>query len=80
MPCGGIYPIKLITQKDCGAQTRCFQCTGLPDFEADHQYFCDEWDCWIHAKCIHDFLRTAEGDIVLKHRHLINILEEDCCT
>jgi hypothetical protein len=39
-------------------------------------YFCEEWDCWIDGKCIHKFLSTEEGQVVLAHRHEIEIREE----
>ncbi len=48
----------------------CWHCgEAIP--EADH--FCDEWDCYLHGKCVKPFLETDEGKIVLSHKHLVHI-------
>ncbi len=62
MPCGGIYP----SVNDAGH--KCFQCH---EEGADH--FCEEWDCFLHGKCVPAFLMTEEGKIVLAHGHEVFI-------
>lgn len=63
MPCGGIYPIS-----DANPDWWCFYCgkTGC-----DH--FCEEWDCGLHEACVIPFLHTDEGEVVLDHKHHIQI-------
>lgn len=70
MPCGGIYPL---TQHFAGPMLdktnpyhACFYC-GKSEPTVTH--FCDEWDCYLHRKCITPFLKTEEGKIVLEHGH-----------
>ena len=60
MPCGGIYPVE-----DTGICWRCRK----PG--ADH--FVEEWDAYIHETCIIPFLHTDEGEIVVDHKHHIQI-------
>ena len=62
MPCGGIYPIADADKMNLN----CFHCRKIG---ADHELI--EWDAFIHGKCIDAFLRTAEGQIVVKHGHAI---------
>jgi hypothetical protein len=79
MPCGGIYPIEYTRWKDCyipGAQEKCFVCRDPWDPNAAYVYFCDEWDCWIHKGCIHEFLLTEEAKVVIRHKHEIQIDED----
>lgn len=81
MPCGGIYPVYIeggVHPFLPGAQPGCFVCGGeWPKSDLDfHVYFCDEWDCWIHRKCVHQFLVSPEGLCVLRHGHTIQLLEE----
>jgi hypothetical protein len=59
-----------------GSQPNCFVCGKPWDPDAEYVYFCDEWDCWICRKCVHRFLQTAEGEVVLGHGHSIQIIEE----
>lgn len=63
MPCGGIYPIR-----DANPNWKCFFCNQKG---CDH--FCDEWDCGLHAACVIPFLHTEEGEVVLGHKHHIQI-------
>lgn len=65
MPCGGIYPIV-----DANPQWLCFYCTKPG---CDH--FCEEWDCGLHAQCVIPFLHTPEGELVLDHKHSIQVGE-----
>ena len=62
MPCGGI---KVYSDVPPGP---CFLCN-----EPDAEYYCEEWDCMLHEKCIIPFLRTPEGTIVMEHRHAITL-------
>lgn len=56
MPCGGIYPIS--------GTGNCFHCN-----KPGAHHFCEEWDCYIHARCVPDFLKGEEGIIVIHHKH-----------
>lgn len=62
MPCGGIYPVS------DGAHYPCWQCN-----EKGSDHFVEEWDAFLHEACIIPFLHTAEGEIVLAHRHYIQV-------
>ncbi len=62
MPCGGIFPVS------DGAHYPCWHCNELG---SDH--FVEEWDAFIHAGCIIPFLHSEEGEIVLAHKHYIQI-------
>ena len=62
MPCGGIYPSKVPERYTCW---HC-NCAGT-----DH--WCDEWDAPLHGKCVVPFLATVEGQIVVDHKHAIQI-------
>lgn len=77
MPCGGIRPVLVKDETSYlpGAQKWCFQCREVWNEEAEYVYFCDEWDCWICRECIHEFLQTEEGKIVIRHKHEILIEE-----
>lgn len=77
MPCGGIYPIELPTKYLPGEQPDCMVCVTPWRPNDDYTYFCDEWDCWIHRECIHEFLVTDEGRCVIAHCHEIVIREEE---
>lgn len=63
MPCGGIYPIS-----DANPAWRCFYCN-----ETGCDHFCEEWDCGLHEACVVPFLHTEEGEVVLDHKHSIQI-------
>jgi hypothetical protein len=67
MPCGGIYPMK------ADPELQCFHCNGA---NADHSV--EEWDSFLHGRCIVPFLMTDEGAIVLEHGHevVMRISEE----
>lgn len=64
MPCGGIYPIE-------ASDHPCWAC-NKPG--ANHELI--EWDAVIHGACVRDFLKTDEGQIVVRHQHLIQIDNE----
>lgn len=64
MPCGGIYPIK-------ESSYLCWAC-NKPG--ADHELV--EWDSVIHGACVREFLKGEEGQIVVRHEHLIQIGDE----
>jgi hypothetical protein len=66
MPCGGIYPIKGSWVVDLASFGTCYHC-GLDTNGND--LWVEEWDAPIHSKCVDDFLKTKEGQIVLKHGH-----------
>ena len=67
MPCGGIWPASPQGLKDfVGPEGRCFHCHELgPD------HWVEEWDAFIHGKCVESFLDTDEGDIVISHQHIV---------
>lgn len=72
MPCGGIYPIGgswvegYAAQQAQTGEADCFYCRKT---EPPVTHFCDEWDCYLHAHCIDEFLATPEGQIVILHGH-----------
>lgn len=39
------------------------------------EYFCDEWDTFLHRLCIPKFLVSAEGQTVMNHGHAIYVEE-----
>ncbi len=67
MPCGGItaYP-----PGDFWSQGKCWVCD-----EEGCELFCEEWDTPLHYKCLGTFLASEEGQVVLRHRHMIDIPE-----
>ena len=67
MPCGGIYPTEISEPN----RHTCWACNkGSPD------HFMEEWDAFIHGTCVREFLKTEEGQIVVLHKHHIQIGEE----
>ena len=60
MPCGGIFPIK--------KSGKCWVCD-----KSGAKHFCEEWDAFIHARCVPKFLQTEEGQIVIDHGHLVSL-------
>ena len=85
MPCGGIYPISNtwleaagINRDESKPEHRCWTCNGK-----GAKHFCDEWDCYIHARCAIKFLSTPEGECVINHGHEVVLnfsAEEDVQT
>ncbi len=63
MPCGGIYPIEMETKNFI---RKCYFCTKS---EPIPRHFIEEFDDFIHAVCVPDFLKTSEGAIIINHRH-----------
>lgn len=67
-PCGGIYPIKdswLEPLVSCG---ECFLCnldTNTTDL------WIEEWDAPLHRNCLETFMKTEEGQIIIKHGHSV---------
>lgn len=72
MPCGGIYPLSeakgTITEKLSPIQGGCWVC-GM----GGAHHFCDEWDTYIHARCVPIFLLGREGQCVIHHEHTIEL-------
>jgi len=70
MPCGGIFPVK-------GSWVEYYSIHDLPhrciycDEIGGVTHFCEEWDGFLHAQCIDQFLMTEEGKIVVEHGHEI---------
>lgn len=68
MPCGGIYPVSGdLEDKEIDT---CL-CCGKSLAHAEPGYAVLEWDCFIHKDCLDDFLKTPEGEVILKHKHEI---------
>ena len=61
MPCGGLYPV-------ADTHKQCFSC-GISDHS--EYSFVDEWDAFLHDRCIEEFLASPEGEIVINHGHEI---------
>lgn len=61
MPCGGIVPFG----KDNG---ECWVCR-----QPGAHHFCFEWDCFLHAHCIPEFLESDEGECILLHNHTVDV-------
>lgn len=72
MPCGGIYPVKR-EPGDCpnAEWDRCYYCLKN-DPQPDH--FVEEWDAYIHGKCVEAFMKTEEGQIIKDHGHEVVIV------
>lgn len=62
MPCGGIRPVT------DGAEYRCFHCNTKG---CDH--FVEEWDAFLHGSCVVKFLQGEEGELVVNHKHHIQV-------
>ena len=76
MPCGGIFPIvgswvEGVAPADLDERT-CWICAG-----GRSDLYCEEWDCYLHRRCLGRFLVTEEGALVLTHQHLIYVPEGD---
>lgn len=72
MPCGGIYPMKADGPVECWfalySELRPKQCdNSVPEL------FCEEWDTFLHVKCLINFLTTEEGRCVMAHGHEIHV-------
>jgi hypothetical protein len=65
MPCGGIYPVE---NAFSSAVEQCWQCSK-PILPTEDASFCEEWDTFLHDRCIDAFLKSEEGEIVLLHKH-----------
>jgi hypothetical protein len=76
MPCGGIYSINAHWSAAYLKHTNsdCFQCTK--QVKAKRDLFVEEWDAYLHRKCLGAFLKSPEGEIVIKHGHEIIITAE----
>jgi hypothetical protein len=70
MPCGGIFPVTVREEYIGDLDARCWQCSHMmaADIPAS---FCEEWDTFLHDRCIDAFLLTEEGRIVIDHGHEI---------
>lgn len=80
MPCGGIRPVdeSLVTNKTLELKTLndqlepedggCWVC-GL----GGCRHFLEEYDTFIHAICALKFLQSTEGQIVIHHKHTIEL-------
>jgi len=72
MPCGGIYPVEShfskVGWKD--KKHRCYHCNKVIATVKEAS-FCEEWDAFIHRKCILSFLNTLEGEVVVNHGHVV---------
>lgn len=62
MPCGGIEPL---------SNPLAGKCWVCQKDDPKPQHFCFEWDTWIHARCVPQFLTEDEGKIVISHGHLV---------
>lgn len=63
MPCGGIYPVETSDQTG-----RCWFDDG-----SGAELFCEEWDTFLHVRCLLEFLGTEEGRCLLSHGHMIAV-------
>lgn len=66
MPCGGIYPVR------AEEHSRCWVCNKG---NADH--WIEEWDCGLHYECFGVFCRSDEFDIILGHKHNVELEHPD---
>jgi hypothetical protein len=37
------------------------------------KHFCHEWDTYIHARCVPQFLLSEEGQCVIEHGHEVRL-------
>lgn len=82
MPCGGIEPIERTTEeaKTLKDKLPCTQGGCCVCSKGGAYHFCHEWDTFIHARCVPQFLSSDEGQCVIKHKHVIYLdfsLEDD---
>lgn len=62
MLCGGIWPLK-------DFRGECWMCG-----KAGARHYCEEWDCFLHGRCVPKFLSTTdEGKVVMDHKHDVEI-------
>lgn len=73
MPCGGIWPHGDIAAEGETPKTP-YPCWACDTRGADH--WLEEWDAFIHGTCVREFLKTKEGQIVVRHKHHIQIGDE----
>jgi hypothetical protein len=64
MPCGGINPIVRDVVPAKGG--KCWVCR-----KPGALHFVDEWDDFIHARCVPEFLQSEEGRVVIDHGHTV---------
>jgi len=69
MPCGGIY-LWVPAEKN-ERRGPCFHCN---EAEPIPTHMCIEWDAYLHDVCVIPFLATAEGKVVLEHRHSVHLV------
>lgn len=70
MPCGGIWPVDERSGfYTPSKESRCWQCGESGD--PGPWSFIEEWDAHVHDKCIADFLKSREGELLLSHGHEI---------
>lgn len=41
--------------------------------ERNTSHFCEEWDCFLHARCIVEFMQTTQGQMIIQHGHVVQI-------
>lgn len=70
MPCGGIRHKDLMPKSYFSGKTPCTVCA-----RPDSELFVEEWDSFLHIKCLGTYLQTEAGSLVLKHKHEIQIPE-----
>lgn len=64
MPCGGIYPVH--GEPEWMLQGGCWVCGERGD---GPYHFVEEWDAYLHTRCVDEFLRSPEGEVVVSHGH-----------
>ncbi len=72
MPCGGIYYFG--DGNKSGGVSFCLQCSKKDGFGIgmlDH--FCEEWDGYLHSRCVVAFLESETGQTVINHNHTLEL-------
>jgi hypothetical protein len=72
MPCGGIVPMKggggTVRTKLSPNDGGCWMC-----HRGGCLHMVIEWDAYIHARCVADFLKTDEGACIIEHGHEVHL-------
>jgi hypothetical protein len=71
MPCGGIWPMAMggggyVNEVRQTIDGGCFICQ-----RGGCRHWIDEWETFIHARCVPQFLQTQKGKVVMAHKHTV---------
>lgn len=74
MPCGGIYYFGDDGARTPAPRSWCLHCRENDTFGIDHlDHFCEEWDGFLHSRCVVAFLKGDMGETVIDHMHTLEL-------